>query len=247
MSRPIVLGELYQTPIQESSAGIGCLRFCGRSICSVERSWLKEKGACMDTALTGLFDRIREKCRRDSWYGGKLDLRLARSDHPQRRGFTYPPASEEQLRATEAALGFPLPPFLRALYAEVANGCFGPGGYGSCTDEPDSTIVVDYAWHCQIGYAHMGRRERVWLVDLAGYQWRRRKTSEYLLLPYETWPGQLLSLEVLGCCMKVCLDCKTGRMLCIAPSANDKKYEVGLVAPTLRDYSERWLNGEVVP
>lgn len=151
MSRPIVLGELYQTPIQESSAGIGCLRFCGRSICSLERSWLKEKGACMDTALTGLFDRIREKCRRDSWYGGKLDLRLARSDHPQRRGFTYPPASEEQLRATEAALGFPLPPFLRALYAEVANDCFGPGGYGSCTDEPDSTIVVDYAWHCQIG------------------------------------------------------------------------------------------------
>ncbi len=35
---------------------------------------------------------------------------------------------EEQLHATETALGFLLPLVLRALYAEVANGGFGPGG-----------------------------------------------------------------------------------------------------------------------
>jgi SMI1/KNR4 family protein SUKH-1 len=34
----------------------------------------------------------------------------------------FPPATEEQLRATEERLGFPLPPDLRRLYAEVANG-----------------------------------------------------------------------------------------------------------------------------
>jgi len=39
---------------------------------------------------------------------------------------TYPPATEEQLRASEQALGFLLPPLLRTLYAQVANGGFGP-------------------------------------------------------------------------------------------------------------------------
>jgi hypothetical protein len=34
----------------------------------------------------------------------------------------YPPASERQLRQTEAELGFPLPSELRQFYAEVANG-----------------------------------------------------------------------------------------------------------------------------
>ena len=34
----------------------------------------------------------------------------------------YPPATEEQLRATEERLGFPLPSDLRRLYREVANG-----------------------------------------------------------------------------------------------------------------------------
>jgi len=36
--------------------------------------------------------------------------------------FDYPPATEAQLRATEEQLGFPLPPMLRLLYGEVANG-----------------------------------------------------------------------------------------------------------------------------
>lgn len=34
----------------------------------------------------------------------------------------YPPATEAQVRATEDALGFPLPPLLRLMYQEVANG-----------------------------------------------------------------------------------------------------------------------------
>jgi hypothetical protein len=37
------------------------------------------------------------------------------------------PASEEQLKAAERRLGFALPPLLRRLYAEVANGGVGPG------------------------------------------------------------------------------------------------------------------------
>jgi len=37
-------------------------------------------------------------------------------------------ASPEALAALEAAIGAPLPPFLRRVYAEVADGGFGPGG-----------------------------------------------------------------------------------------------------------------------
>jgi hypothetical protein len=37
-------------------------------------------------------------------------------------------ASAEALAALEAAIGVPLPPFLRRVYAEVADGGFGPGG-----------------------------------------------------------------------------------------------------------------------
>jgi hypothetical protein len=211
----------------------------------------------MEHAYTVLCERIRQYCQREGWYGGGLDKRYMRPDHPQRHRFAYPPANEEQLRATEAALGFPLPPVLRALYTEVANGGFGPGGgiqgalngYGFSHDELASTIVVDYDWHRQVGYSPIEYLESARLVDLADYagQWRGGNGGEYLLLPNEVWPEQLLSLEDLGCCMQTCLDCKTGRVLCTAPSDNDEDYEIGSIAPSLEDYLERWLRGEVIP
>ena len=57
----------------------------------------------------------------------------------------YPPATEEQLRATEEQLGCPLPPDLCRLYAEVANGGInlGPvqvfhGAIGGCGEYADT-------------------------------------------------------------------------------------------------------------
>jgi SMI1 / KNR4 family (SUKH-1) len=211
----------------------------------------------MDAAFVELFERIREKCLRDGWYGGTLDLHHVRSDHPQRHSFAYPPASEEQLRATETAIGFLLPPVLRALYTEVANGGFGPGGgisgalggYGSRLDEPARTIVDDYRWHCQVGYTQIGHHDAIRLIDLAkpAENWKRGSGREDLLLPHEVWPEQLLPLEDLGCCMQACLDCKTGRVLCVAPSGNDEEYEIGPISPSLEQYLERWLREEVLP
>lgn len=212
----------------------------------------------MDTVYSVLFDRICEKCQRDGWYGGKLDLRHARPDHPQCHGFAYPPTSEEQLRATETALGFLLPPVLRALYAEVANGGFGPGagiqgalgGYGSRIDELASTIVDEYHFRSQVGYANIGRSDPVRLVDLADYaqHWKPTPSGKgLLLLPSAVWPAQLLPLEDLGCCQRACLDCKKGRVFCTAPSASDEEYELGEVTPSLEDYLEHWLNGEMLP
>ena len=60
--------------------------------------------------------------------------------------FTYPPATEQQVRASEVQLGFSLPPLLRLLYREVANGGNGVvwydeqfplvGAYGGCPFPP---------------------------------------------------------------------------------------------------------------
>ncbi len=215
----------------------------------------------MKTSFTGLMAGIREKCQRDGWYGGELDgptcLQVC-PDHPQREGFAYPPANEEQLQATEAALGFPLPPLLRLLYAEVANGGFGPGagiqgalgGYGSRTDEPASTIVDDYHFRCQVGYANLERSDPVRLVDLADYaqDWKPTKSGKgLLLLPYAVWPAQLVPLEDLGCCRHACLDSKTGHVFCTAPSVSSEEYELGPVAASLEEYLARWLQGEMLP
>lgn len=86
--------------------------------------------------------RVQESCRQRNWYGpdggwenqrgyydaeGKLQVRVIALD--PHTGFEFPPATEEQLRATEEALCIALPPMLRALYAQVANGGFGPA-YG---------------------------------------------------------------------------------------------------------------------
>jgi len=146
---------------------------------------------------------------------------------------------------------------LSALYTEVANGSFGPGGgiqgalggYGSRSDEPARTIVDDYRWHCQVGYTEVGHHGPVRLVDLSSVagQGKRGSGKEDLLMPHEVWPQRILSLEDLGCCMKACLDCKTGRALCVAPSGNDEGYEIGPIAPSLEEYLERWLRDEVLP
>lgn len=200
-----------------------------------------------------LFNRIREKCWRDGWYGGKVlsptSIVGIRDDDPQRIAFAFPPASEEQLHTTEAALGFPLPPLLRGLYAHVANGGFGPGagirgaigGYGTRMDPEDSydfddTIVGYYDFH----------RKRARLIDLAQYalQWRLGKSmAEYLILPYGIWPKQLLSLCDLGCCREACLDVKSGIIVCTAPTSNEQ-YVVRLLSPSVERWLEQWLSGE---
>ena len=55
------------------------------------------------------------------------------------------PATEDELRAAELVIGYPLPPLLRRIYGEIANGGVGPsggveglpGGYSSDCGEAD--------------------------------------------------------------------------------------------------------------
>src|SRR5262245_5632447 len=60
--------------------------------------------------------------------GGLLLGRPGSTSNPNVPDPLPAPASEAALDAAEARLGTPLPAFLRRLYAEVANGGFGPGG-----------------------------------------------------------------------------------------------------------------------
>src|SRR5712691_9814035 len=102
---------------------------------------------------TSLINHIRLRCKQKCWYGGEKNntARIREEgrryetivapdgkevvidrdpdDNPLKSDFAYPAATENQRLATEDLLGFPLPPLLRTLYQQLANGGFGPG-YG---------------------------------------------------------------------------------------------------------------------
>jgi hypothetical protein len=79
------------------------------------------------------------------------------------RGYRPPPrpspASEAEIAAAEAALGRPLPPALRRLYAEIADGEFGPGE-GLF---PLECIVEDYD---ELTSGPMGPQGQPWPANL---------------------------------------------------------------------------------
>ncbi|MFF3686650.1 SMI1/KNR4 family protein [Streptomyces sp. NPDC002187] len=98
-----------------------------------------------------------------------------------------PPATPEAVAEAEEAIGFPLPPLLRRLYLEVANGGFGPregilgvsGGRAQGSfwdiaelyqDGPDPSgnipvgLVLVYDWGCAIW-------SLVDFRDPAGFMW----------------------------------------------------------------------------
>ena len=112
-----------------------------------------------------LFERIRDRCRQQGWYGpdaeapARFPNRYERSfslktgegyvrdrwADPRVSRFPYPPATQEQLQATEARLGLSLPGVLRALYASVGNGGFGPayGVVGVTGGAPSDDVMPD--------------------------------------------------------------------------------------------------------
>lgn len=216
-----------------------------------------------------LFDRIREKCQRQQWYGPEmndpawfgnrydpaldLDGRLGdKLNDPQRFGFKYPLATEEQLLATEEALGFALPPLLRALYTQFANGGFGPGyGIFGAIGGFDvmGTIVDRYLAYIDAGNVLPWCTERR-IIDFADYdgQWQevrdtgkngKVRTIRYLKLSSCFWPEQFLPICDWGCVNESCLDCKTGRVYRFGV-AKDESHLIWLQASSLKEWLERW-------
>ncbi len=173
----------------------------------------------------------------------------------------YPPASEQQLRLTEERLGFALPPTLRQLYAEVANGgdvfrngywlCGAVGGYPE-SPLPDGTKTIDQM------VSHSGWRlnER---VDSA----LQRHPGAYIQC--ERAPDFFTTICNEGCGESIELDGLTGRLyqsgcgtnmlayyvrmgLPIEPGIeNDYMTTISFYAPSVEDWIEHQMNGTFPP
>lgn len=202
----------------------------------------------MENNTEDLISAISARCRRDGWYGpellGPANVERVSADDPRRVRFAFAPASEEQLRATEEALGFPLPALLRALYAQLANGGFGPGaglrgvigGYGTPEHEGedmDETIVGVYNFH----------RQTARLVDLAAYAagWRQGPANTRLLiLSAAVWPQQLLSFCNLGDVQESCAALDTGAIYRVG-RRSAQEWVIVPEAATLQAWLKQWL------
>jgi hypothetical protein len=131
-----------------------------------------------------------------------------------------PPVSESDLTRAEESLGFRLHPLLRRLYAEVADGGFGPVGY---TVHPLVTAVLRTA--------AMAPRTGVDLRD-----------DERLY-----WPFEAVAIMDWGCAMDAVVDCRSpeGTVLLVDPNPGlpDRAGEWFLDSESLAGWLESWLDG----
>jgi hypothetical protein len=179
-----------------------------------------------------LFERIRQKCDEQGW---QPDEALHRGEIAQH----YPPATESQLLATEAALNFTLPPTLRTLYAQIANGGFGPGfgiigAFGGFACSSIGGNIVDAYHALAVGTP---------LVDYTQYK-RELGVKTTFELPIGVWCEPLLPLCDLGCLTTSFLDIQTGQVLRGAPVSRTS-YVLRPQAPSLEAWLESWLQDEL--
>ena len=112
------------------------------------------------------------------------------------------PADAVEIANDERRLGFPFPPLMKRLYAEIGNGGFGPG-YGligltnGVPDDLGQTVPVVYE------------------------QLRGARSTE----PGWDWPGGLLPICHWGCAIMSCVDCADGefRMRIFDPNTHDDR------------------------
>lgn len=189
-----------------------------------------------------LSEAIRSTCAVKHWYGvdarGPEWRRDIAADDPRKERFEYTPATDEQLAATEAALGFPLPPVLSELYSELANGGFGPayglrGAIGGFSGT--GTIVEQYKWTL----------DGMQPVELASYtdQWTESDGQRFLTLARDLWPTRLLPLCEWGCGIEICLDCIDGQILRVAPVQDG--YCFTFQAASLEEWLQQWMRGDL--
>jgi hypothetical protein len=154
-------------------------------------------------------------------------------DHPRNHSFAFSPASEKQVRATEARLGFTLPFVLKALYMNIANGGFGPGaglrgvegGYNG--DNYEGTLADLYPTEVKPGQ----------VFDLAPNQ------QEWLVLPEGRWPRRVLCLGDMGCVQTACVDAGSSQMSLLVVTAEDR-HALEPLPWTLEEWLWRWVRGE---
>jgi hypothetical protein len=183
---------------------------------------------------------IVEHCDRRGWFGHDMAFRHARGPlHARERSrFAFPRASEAQLAEAERVLGFALPATLRTLYAEVANGGFGPA-YG-LVGIGDGAGIDDTPEHVEDRY-RAERDDSPRRIE-SGFE---KGDPNWFEPFFDEWPARMLQILHWGCNIWSCVDVRTGRVFryewldgtrvldCMVPEAD-----------SLQTWFERWLSGE---
>ena len=222
---------------------------------------------------TALCERIIEHCRRNGWYGPdeppagyggygyeQGTPRGGRIAHDYRSGFAFSPATDEQLRETEAVMGFAHPPCLRALYLRVANGGFGPttgltGAFGgfcaSVHKDPryigmmKESLLKEHGEQCREWYPHIFNELP---FDLVRYEETHRH-YRYIRLAPRVWPTHFLHLCNGDYEEAFYLHALSGRVYLvtagggITPDGEEGFTVLHRQANSLEEWLERWLDG----
>ncbi len=201
-------------------------------------------------SYSDVFERIRQHCRNHERFGPEM-LAPGRQHQPDMRdirstmGFQYPPATQEQMDMTEQMLGFALPETLRALYAEVANGGFGPayGIVGVIGGAPHHG-----GWYKHLADGYLSRPPNVHWVDFAEldtahepgkwFDLRYDEESEDLENRWYEWPTYLLRFCYWGCNTEHAIHARTGHIYVV-----DSALSYAYLAPSLDIWLEQWLDG----
>jgi hypothetical protein len=176
--------------------------------------------------LRQLSAAIVKRCRDAGWFGCDMALKpnvvRPRSDSVEWKRFRHAPATDGQLVETERLLGFALPPALRTVYAEVANGGFGPG----------------YGFVGAVG----GASDSVYETHLAA-AYRQDRESARAEGPVVQWPRRVLRFLDWGCNIVSCIDARSGRILRYEFDSGVPEEDMTVEADSLEEWLRRWLQG----
>lgn len=138
-----------------------------------------------------------------------------------------------------------IPPLLRTLYTQLANGGFGPaygiygavGGYGTAGTPQFQAgeIITRYR-------THSSRT----LVDLTQYtsNWQKSESGPFLLLPYEVWPRQLAPICDPGGVQEACIN-QEGQLYVACASEENENYMLIETNLSLEQWIQDWLNDKI--
>ena len=64
-----------------------------------------------------------------------------------------------------------------------------------------------------------------------------------IVISFEEWPRDLISIYEWGCAIQICLDCKSGALYRVEPSRMG--YHITREAATLEDWLYTWMRNEL--
>lgn len=156
---------------------------------------------------------------------------------------SIPPATDEQIRVTEEAIGFPLPALLKMIYTEVANGGLIGSGIGGITGAYGGySVGIDGRYDTNDQIAKKDPSVRY--IDLSTCL-KDDNLSQPIYLPMYVRPTNFLHLCYWGCGMDSYLDANNNHVYLIASAdpddAGNCMVEYTLQEAAFEDWVEGWL------